>query len=69
MPEATLRKYEQQVALNGRTRNIEYGKYGLVFDDWFVLYPVSDTRFYVEDLDKYMYFKFENGKPAFDKIE
>jgi hypothetical protein len=69
MPETILKKYEQQIALRGRMRKIEYGKYGLVFDDWFVLHPVSDIKFRIEDLDKYMYFKFENEKPIFDKIE
>ena len=69
IPEASLKKYQQQIAMNGRTRTIEYCAYGLVFDDWFVLHPVSETRFYIEDLDKYMYFKSENGKPLFERIE
>jgi len=69
MTEASLKKYEQRIWLNGRPRRIEYGNYGLVFDDWFVLHPVSETRFYIEDFDRYMYFKFENGKRIFDRIE
>jgi hypothetical protein len=55
--------------MNGRTRKIEYGKYGLVFDEWFVLHPVSDSRFYAEDLRKYVSFRWENQKPVFDRIE
>jgi CubicO group peptidase (beta-lactamase class C family) len=69
MPEADLRKYQQQFYMNGRTRKIEYGKYGLVFDEWFVLHPVSDSRFYAEDLRKYVSFRWENQKPVFDRIE
>jgi CubicO group peptidase (beta-lactamase class C family) len=69
IPEASLKKYQQQIELNGRARKIEYSKFGLVFDDWFILHPVSETRFYIEDFDRYMYFKFENGKPIFDRIE
>jgi CubicO group peptidase (beta-lactamase class C family) len=69
IPEATIKKYQQQIALNGRTRKIEYNNYGLVFDDWFVLHPVSETQFYIEDLNKYMFFKFVDDKPIFDRIE
>jgi CubicO group peptidase (beta-lactamase class C family) len=69
MPEANLRKYEQEFFMNGRTRTMRYGKYGLVFDDWYVLHAISDTQFFIEDLDKYAYFKFENGRPVFDKVE
>jgi len=69
IPETTLKTYQQQIALNGRTRKIEYTKYGLVFDEWFILQPVSDTRFYIEDFNKYMFFKFVNDKPIFDRID
>jgi CubicO group peptidase (beta-lactamase class C family) len=69
IPEASLKKYEQQISLRGRTRKIEYTTYGLVFDDWFVLHPVSETKFFIEDLHKYMFFKFVNDKPMFDRIE
>jgi len=68
LSEADLRKYEQEFFMNGRTRNIRYGKYGLVFDEWYVLHPVSETRFYADDLEKNIYFKMEGGKPVFDKI-
>ena len=68
LSEADLRKYEQEFFMNGRTRNIRYGKYGLVFDEWYVLHPVSETRFYADDLEKNIYFKIEGGKPVFDKI-
>ncbi len=67
--ESALRKYEQEFFLNGRTRTIRYGKYGLVFDDWYVLHPISDTQFFIEDLGKCAYFKFENGRPIFDRME
>ena len=69
IPEASLKTYQQQIALKGRTRKIEYTKYGLVFDEWFILHPISEIKFYIEDFDKYMYFKFENGKPVFERIE
>ncbi|MGA9119395.1 MAG: serine hydrolase [Bacteroidota bacterium] len=69
MSEASLKKYEQTFFMNGRTRTIRYGKYGLVFDDWYVLHAISDTQFFIEDLDKYAYFKFDNGRPIFDRIE
>jgi hypothetical protein len=69
IPETMLKTYQQQIALNGRTRKIEYTKYGLVFDEWFILHPVSDTRFYIEDFNKYMFFKFVNDKPIFDRID
>jgi CubicO group peptidase (beta-lactamase class C family) len=69
IPEASLKKYQQQISLKGRTRKIEYNKHGLVFDDWFILHPVSETKFYIEDFDKYMFFKFVNDKPIFDRIE
>ncbi len=69
MSEASLKKYEQTFFMNGRTRTIRYGKYGLVFDDWYVLHAISDTQFFIEDFDKYAYFKFENGRPIFDRIE
>jgi CubicO group peptidase (beta-lactamase class C family) len=69
IPDTSLKKYEQDVWLKGRTRKIRCTKYGLLFDDWFVLHPVSDARFIIEDLDKHMYFKFETGKPVFDRIE
>jgi hypothetical protein len=69
IPEAKLKKYQQQIELNGRARKIEYSNYGLVFDDWFVLHPVSETKFYIEDFNKYMFFKFIDGKPIFDRIE
>ena len=69
MPETTLKTYVQDFFMNGRTRTIRYGKYGLVFDDWYVLHAISDTRFFIEDLDKYADFKFENGRPIYDRIE
>ncbi len=68
MSEDDLKKYEQEFFMNGRTRNIRYGKYGLVFDDWYVLRPISETRFYVDDLQKYAYFKIQDKKPVFEKI-
>lgn len=68
MSESNLKNYEQEFFMNSRTRTIRYGKYGLVFDDWFVMHPVSETRFYADDLEKFVYFKIESGKPVFDKI-
>ena len=69
MSEASLKKYEQTFFMNGRTRTIRYCKYGLVFDDWYVLHAISDTQFFMEDFDKYVYFRFDNGRPILDRIE
>jgi CubicO group peptidase (beta-lactamase class C family) len=64
-----LKKYKQKIFMNGRIRKIEYTENELVFDDWFILHPVSETKFYMEDFNKYVYFKFVNNKPIFDRIE
>lgn len=64
-----LKKYQQKIFMTGGIRKIEYTEYGLVFDDWIILHPVSETKFYMEDFNKYMYFKFADRKPIFDRIE
>jgi hypothetical protein len=69
LPEETLKKYQQKFIYNDRVVDIKYNDHRLEFGDWFVLHPISDTRFYIEDLDKYMYFKFVNNKPVLDRIE
>jgi CubicO group peptidase (beta-lactamase class C family) len=70
MPKEQLKKYEQKIKLNGRMRKIEYtAKYGLLYDDWFVMKPISKNKFYLEDYNRCMYFKFIYGKPVFEKIE
>jgi CubicO group peptidase (beta-lactamase class C family) len=69
MSETSLKRYEQTFFMNGRTRTIRYGKYGLVFDDWYVLRAISDTQFFIEDFGKYAYFRLDNGRPVFDMIE
>lgn len=35
----------------------------------FLLHPVTETKFFMEDYDKYLYFKFVKDKPVFDRIE
>jgi len=45
-------KYEQTFVLDGRSRTIAYREGRLVFDDWFVMHPVSRTRFILEDMEK-----------------
>lgn len=64
-----LKKYQQDFFMKGRIRKIEYTKNGLVFDDWFIIHPVSETKFFMEDFNKYVYFKFIDNKPIFDRIE
>lgn len=69
IPANSLKKYQQTFIFNGRDATIKYNKHRLIFADWFILHPVTEIKFYIEDLDKYMIFKFINNKPLFDKIE
>jgi CubicO group peptidase (beta-lactamase class C family) len=64
-----LKKYQQNIFMNGRNREIRFTESGLVFDDWFILHPVSETKFYMEDFNKYVYFKIVDNIPIFDRIE
>ena len=66
---AQLKDYEQTISLDGRSRKIRYSDRGLLLEDWFLLHPVSDTLFYMDDVDKYLYFRFVENKPVFDRIE
>ena len=61
--------YEQEVFYKGRIRQIQSNGVNLIFDDNFILHPISKDKFYVEDYDMYMYFTFENNKPKFSRIE
>lgn len=61
--------YEQDIFYNGRLRKIHFKDAQLIFDDNFIMRPVSKDKFYIEDYDMYMYFTFENNKPKFDRIE
>lgn len=61
--------YEQDVFYKGRIRKIQYDGINLIFDDNFILHPISKDKLYVEDYDMYMYFTFENNKPKFSRIE
>jgi CubicO group peptidase (beta-lactamase class C family) len=64
-----LLDYVQVVFYKGRLRKIHFNDNRLIFDDNFIMQPVSNDKFYIEDYDMYMYFTFENNKPKFDRIE
>lgn len=64
-----LTKYEQTVFYKGKQRGIRLRNNSLIFDENFTLYPISKSKFYIEDYDMNMYFINEDDRPIFDKIE
>jgi CubicO group peptidase (beta-lactamase class C family) len=64
-----LKAYEQSIILDGRQRKIVYSNGELLFEDWFLLHPLSDTLFYMEDVEKFIHFRFVEHKPVFDRME
>lgn len=69
LPKREMIEYKQDVFYKGRIRKIDYIENHLVFDDNFILYPISKVKFYIEDYEMYMYFNLENNMYKFDRIE
>lgn len=67
--ENDLKKYVQKVNVNGKNYPIVYTINGLMIDDWHKLIPITKSKFYIEDLNYYIYFKNVNNKYIFDKVE
>ena len=63
------KKYEQKVKLNGRNYSIKYTSNGLMIDDWHKLVPITKNKFFIEDLNYYIYFKGVESKYLFDRVE
>ena len=64
-----LVKYVQTFNYSGKQKSIIYNEYGLMYDDWHKLIPITKTKFYIEDLDKYIYFKLVDNVLSFERIE
>lgn len=69
LSDSELKKYVQKIEINGKYKTIEFTKYGLLYDEWHKLVPITKTKFFIEDLNKYIYFMYESDRLKFDRIE